>query len=522
MNEIDRQQRLAVARAAEKVRLGKMSRRQFLRFCAQAGFGFSSLYFLSACQGMPVATPASQAPAPTPEQVQATAGPASASEPLTAQQQFLKEVGGQFSGTTLRIASESTPPSRAISEIMRQEFIPLTGINVEWEQLPLDQVLAKISQDTAGQLGSNDIYYWDQAWIGRFVNDGVDPNELLAKADLAYPDYNFDDFLKPLVENIATYQGQLAALPYDIPIFIMMYRKDIFDELGLTVPTTMQEYLDAVKAINEAKAPQVYGSTAQWKSGHYALECNMTTWLWAHGGSIFGPDQQPAINDEQAVAAMEYMLELGKNLPPGATTWDWSGEGDSFTQGLAGVYISWGEFFPGFDDPQKSKIVGLAEPAACPKEIALRQKNVDTSFDETPGISHQGGSSLAISRYSKNIDAAWVFLQWATSSDITTRASLLGGGATPIRRSNFTDPRTQENNKVTAGTTRHFDVTLDAIENRMGTEPHLPAWASLSVDSFAVELGKMTTGQQDIKTTLDNMARDASQAVAMAEEYGWI
>ena len=510
MNEMDRQQRLAVAAAAEKYRRGKMSRRGFLRLCAAAGFAFTSPYFLNGLGATPLAKAAQTL---TKAQISATEGPQSASLAETPQQQFLKEVGGKYKGTTLRIATESTPPSRAISQIMQEEFIPLTGIQVEWEQLPLDQVLAKTSMDTAGGLGSTDIYYWDQAWIGRFVNDAVDPSELMAKADLAYPEWNFDDFLKPLVENIATYKGRLGAIPYDIPIYIMMYRRDIFEELKLSVPRTMQEYLDAAKAINEAKAPNVYGTVGQWKSGHYSLECDMTCWLWAHGGSIFGADQKPTINEEIAVAAMEYMLQLGKYMPPGATTWDWSGEADAFTQGLAGFYICWGEFFPGFDDPEKSKIVGLAESAPCPKEIALRTK-AECGFDETPGISHQGGSSLAISKYSKNVDAAWIFLQWATSSDITTRASILGGGATPIRRSNFLDPRTLEHNKVMAGTTRHFQVTLDAIENRMGTEPHLPAWASLSVDSFAVELGKMTTGQQDIKTTLDNMAAAAEKATA--------
>lgn len=506
MNEIDRQQRLAVARAAEKLRRGRITRRQFLRLCARAGFGFSSLFFLGSC---------SPARTPTPEEVASTMGPQSAGQPRTDQRAFLQDVGSAFAGTTLHIVSEDTPPSKATREIMQEEFIPLTGIEVVWEQLPLDRVLAKINADTARQAGTLDIFYWDQAWIGRFINDGVDPRELLDQADLAYPDYNFDDFLAPLIENVASYQGQLAAIPYDIPIFITMYRKDVFDELGLDVPTTLDEYLAVIRAINESRAPEIYGTTAQWKSGHYGLECNMTAWLWGHGGSIFGPDGHPTIDDERAVAAMEYMLELGKYMAPGVTTWDWHGEANSFAQGQAGIYTSWGEFFPPYDDPERSRIVGLAEATPCPEENALRTR-AECGFGETPGISHQGGSSLAISRYSRNIEAAWIFLQWATSSDVTTRACLLGGGASPIRRSNYEDPRVKEKAHVTVGTTRHFDVTLDAILNRMGTEPHLPAWADLAVNSFAVELGKMTTGQQGIETTLSNMAEAAAEAVAQS------
>jgi len=114
--------------------------------------------------------------------------------------------------------------------------------------------------------------------------------------------------------------------------------------------------------------------------------------------------------------------------------------------------------------------------------------------------------------YSKKLDPAWILMQWATSSDVTTRASLLGGSASPVRRSNFDDPRIKAKTGVGTGTTRHFGVTLDAINNRMGTEPHPPAWPSL-IDRFAVELGKMITGQQGIRATLDIMAKQADQAV---------
>lgn len=502
MNDYERQRRCFLKLANDQYERGQIKRRDFLQLCARAGFAFG-LYGAA----MPL-RPALAAP--TSENILQTSGPDSAIEPSSDQQKFLRDVGKTFAGTTLHVVSEDTPPSAATRELMKLEFTALTGINVEWELLPLDRVLAKVIADTALAAGKHDIFYWDQAWIGRFVDDGVDPQELLARADLAYPGYNFDDFLPPLVQHVASYKGQLAAIPFDIPVWIMMYRKDIFKQLGLALPTTIPDYLKTVQTINKAMAPKVYGTTEGWKAGHYSLLQKMTTWLWGHGGAFFNQDGSPAINDEKAYAGMQYMLELGKNMPPGVTTWDWFGEAKSFAQGRAAIYTGIGEFFPSYDDPAQSSIVGLTEAALPPQALELRSASA-CGFDEVPGMSHHGGSSLAISRYSKHIDAAWVFLQWATSSDITTRASLLGGGASPIRFSNYKDPRIKQKAHVTTGTTRHFDVTLDAIMNHLGTEPHLPAWPTLSID-FAVALGKMTTGQQGIKTTLDSMAALARQA----------
>jgi hypothetical protein len=104
---------------------------------------------------------------------------------------FLTDVGGQFKGTTTKVVTENTPPGTAIRALMEEQFVPVTGINVEWEVVPLDQVLAKVSLDAAQQLGQHDVYYVDQAWVGRFVNDTLDPRELLqAKPDLAFPNYD--------------------------------------------------------------------------------------------------------------------------------------------------------------------------------------------------------------------------------------------------------------------------------------------------------------------------------------------
>lgn len=508
MNLKDRNQRLYVAQQGEKVRKGLISRREFLRRAALAGFGLSAAGLMR----MERAAAAPYRPLPGLSSVMA--------DYSDDQIKWLTEVGGRFSGTTVRLSSESTAPSQITSGLIADNFTKYTGIEVQWEQTPLDQVLAKITQDTATENASNDIYYLDQSWVGRFVNDIVDTREtyINTDTDLNMPDYDFGDFVPELVPAIAEYQGVLVGVPFDIPIFIFSYRKDVLENLGLAVPTNMPEFMDAAKAIFDANltnedGSRIYGYVGQWKSGHYALQCDWSQWLWAHGGSHTGADGSVVINDDAGVAAAEYMIELGKYTDPGSTTYDWSGQGDAVGAGLGGLVINWGEFFPGWDNPDKSKVAGLMEPADLPAEIALRTKD-ECSFDETPGIGHQGGSCLALSKYSQNQDAAWVFLQWATSKE--TMALAAAQSNTPVRQSTFDDPRITALAQPVAGTTRHFPAILKAIKERMGTEPHFPAWADISSTGAVIptELGLMTTGAQDAKTTVDNIAAAIAEGIA--------
>ncbi|NJP04445.1 MAG: extracellular solute-binding protein [Chloroflexaceae bacterium] len=501
----DRDQLHMLARAATAYHQRRLSRRSFLRLCASVGVGFSSASMLASCGQR---TPS----APTSNDLAATAGPTSASEPASDAAQFLQEAGQPFAGSTIRIVTELTPPSQVIIGLIDEEFSRLTDIQVEWQALPLEQVLALASQDFADEAGNHDIYYFDQAWLGRFVEHTLDPRELTeTKPDLVYPNYNLDDFIESLLRYVASYQDRLVGLPYDIPIQMLMYRKDLFEELGLTVPTTLDDYLETVRAIHDAAIPELSATAAMWRSGHYALQIDASQWIWAHGGAHYGADEQAIINSEESLAALEYMRTLAEYMPPEVTSWDWSNLANAMAQKQVGMALIANEFLPSFDNPEQSQVVGLIDVAQPPMETALRPSE-DCGYDEKPGMARQGGSCLALSRYSRQIDPAWLFMQWATSSDVQTRASILGGGATPLRRSTFNDPRVTEKKVVGPGTTRHFDVVLATIETRMGSEPHLPAWAAL-VEQNAIELGKFTTGSQDSETTLANLEQILNEGV---------
>jgi multiple sugar transport system substrate-binding protein len=493
----DFREKMAISNAINSFYAGRTSRRTMLKTLGAAGVGFSAAGMMGSSRRT-MAAPMRAVEAAQPDDVTA----------------WLKDVGGQFKGTTIKVVSEETPPSRAIINLKKDLFEDITGITVDWEVVPLDQVLAKVSQDAAAQLGANDIYYFDQAWVGRFINDTFDPRELLSsKPDLAFPNYNIDDFLEPLVKHIATYGDKMIGFPCDVPIAMYFYRQDIYDEMGLKPATTMEEYMANAKAINDAMAGSgTYGTVGQMKSGHYALECDMTIYLWSHGGSVYTADGQCSLNDAAAITGVDYMRELQQYMPAAVTSYDWGGQFTAIQQGQGGQVITWGEDFPGWDDPVSSKVSGLMTPAPLPANAAQR-KPEEAGFEEIPDLGHQGGSTYCLSKYSKVADAAWVFLQWATSSNTQTLASVIGGGASPMRQSTFDDPRVKEMEVVGAGTTRHFPLMLETIQNRMGTEPHLPQWPLIATDIIAVELGKLTTGgYASTQEGMDNIKKLVDEA----------
>ncbi len=479
MNESDRKDYIAdSARAYADRHIGK---REFLRRLGIAGVGLSS--FAAAMLG-------GNRPFPG-----LTSTPALADTASAEMTKWLRDVGGKYRGTKIRFVSEPTPPTIVANLLARDEFTAATGIEVDIEIVPLEQVLQKATADARGRLGAYDLYYLDHSWTPLFVGDTIDPRDYYdRKRDLALPDFDWNDFSPSLMLGISTYKDSLIGIPFDIPIFILMYRKDLFDKHRLKVPTSMDEYMNVVKALDEAERGNgIYGTTGQLKAGHYALNCDWTAWLWANGGSVFGKDGFFSGGDQDGMRGLAYMLDLVKHMPPAARTWTWDGEAQSISQGNAAMAISWGEFFPGFDG-KESKVVGLMEAARPPKEARLRSPD-EAGFQEIPHIGHQGGSSICLSKHSKNPDAAWIFMQWICSKDVAARSAVLGSGGAAVRNSTYKDPRVLAAAKVGPGTTRHFPATEWTINDALGSEPKLPAWVEISNEIIPGELGKLLAGQ---------------------------
>ena len=255
-------------------------------------------------------------------------------------------MGKSLKGKTLRILTEDTPPSATARQSVADEFTALTGIKIIWISEPLHKVYARASIDVAQQSGHHDIFYIDYSWLARFAKDLEPIQPWLDRSDLAYPDWEFEDFMEPLRRHLGMVDGELVAVPYDIPIFMGAYRKDVLKSLGLKPPTNLEEWKDVCKIVTEETEPKIHGMTAQWKAGHLSVYINMTAWLWGNGGSLFNADGTPAIADEAGLAGHNYMKNLSPSVAPGATTWDWNGEWKCFARGEAALFAAGAEFFP--------------------------------------------------------------------------------------------------------------------------------------------------------------------------------
>jgi len=413
------------------------------------------------------------------------------SSPTDDQRAWIADVGRAFAGQRVRMVSEWTPPSRVLKDVLAREFTELTGIQVEIELLTLERVLQRIAADAAADVARYDVLYLDQGWMARFAETTIDCRERWPQGhEFAMPGYDWDDFLPTLVDGVASHRGKLVGVPFDIPIFVMLCRQDLLDRLGLPLPTDLESYAETIEAVQAEFGPEVYGSTGQCKRGHYSLTCEWTAWLWAHGGSVFDVEGRFAGGDAQGIEGLDYLRRLQRSMPPQVTQWTWDGQTQSIRLGLAATALTWGENFPTFDDPARSRVSGLMTASPPPRPKALRSPE-DCAFGEIPNIGHQGGSALALAGNSARPEASWIFLQWATSADTQARASVLGNGASPTRASVFDDPRVLDARKVGAGTTRHLDAVRQTIETAMGSEPDLETWPDLANGVIPDELGAL-------------------------------
>ncbi|WP_306119257.1 MULTISPECIES: extracellular solute-binding protein [unclassified Roseitalea] len=178
-----------------------------------------------------------------------------------------------------------------------------------------------------------------------------------------------DDLVAEYGENLAPNQlikvdGQTMAIAMMVNTQHLMYRQDIFDELGLEVPTTWDEALEVAAQIEEADVVD-YPLGATMKSG-WNLAQDFNNMFLGYGGQFTDAESMPTVNTEAGVNALEMMKALTEYMDPEYLVSDSTYVQQQFQQGKIAMANLWASRGAAMDDEAESQVVGKVNAAAAP------------------------------------------------------------------------------------------------------------------------------------------------------------
>lgn len=374
-----------------------------------------------------------------------------------------------------------------------------TGVHIDIAEFPYANLFEKELIDLSARSGAYDLIMLDDPWFPKFASQQLlaELTPLLQARGLKGPD---DDFVATSIAlGREPYQtGALYALPYVGNSQLLFYRKDLFAKHNLNEPDTWDDVLAAAKIISEREmtgAPgggRVYGYVMRAAQGNAAVADFMPI-FWALGAEMFDASGQPTVNSPEGIAALKFMLELGKYSPPGYPSFNADEVGAHLLQGTAAISINWPAWIRSFNDGSKSKVLGMMEFTVMPGA-------------RNPGRAEIGNWLIAIPRDARNKDAAADFLLWATSAEQMKRSALRGNP--PTRKSLFNDPELVA--KFPA-----YPAQLRSLENSK-PRPRTPFWNEIE-NVFGIYLSKANSGELSAEDAMNQANAEITKILERAK-----
>jgi multiple sugar transport system substrate-binding protein len=383
---------------------------------------------------------------------------------------------GKEDTRTLTLAINSGVEGDALKQAA-QDYEKQTGVHISIAEFPYANLFEKELIDLNAHTGAYDLIMLDDPWFPKFASLNLlsDLSQLLQQRGKTDPENDF------VATSIALcrepYQtGALYALPYVGNSQLFFYRRDLFQKHNLKEPATWDDVLAAAKTISEQEtngAPgggKIYGYVMRAAQGNAAVADFMPI-FWAFGGEMFDSSGQPTVNSAEGIAALKFMIELGKYSPPGYPSFNADEVGAHLLQGTAAMSINWPAWISSFSDAAKSKVIGKMEFGQLPGA-------------KNPGRAEIGNWLIAIPRDAKNVNVAMDFLLWATSREQMRRSAERGNP--PTRKSLFTD----------SGLVAKFPsypAQLRSLESSR-PRPRTPLWNEIE-NAFGIYLSKANSGE---------------------------
>ena len=349
------------------------------------------------------------------------------------------------SGKTITIVWEaglqSLDPTQFSGPLWEKE----TGCKVKVIEVPTAEMFTKIMQEFRAGTGAYDALNVIPAWMPDLVQAGA-----LEVLDPYVDKYGFRAELQKIAptyrDNQMTVNGKIYGFPDDGDVFLFYYRKDIFaradlkkafkakHNYDLAPPKTWKQFDEIGSFLTDAlKKDGTYGA-AFFREPPYTMFMFQERFR-VEGGKFFDANMKATVNSPIGVQVLTDMRKENRFMPPGVEKFGFVENLATFLKGESAMTISWppyGRFAAGYLANEKALSwvpkstiagkVGYALPPGGHPELAA-------------------GFALSVASTSKQKEAAYLFIQWLNSEEISNkRVQLPYALRDPFRDSHFSNP----------------------------------------------------------------------------------
>lgn len=359
------------------------------------------------------------------------------------------------------------------------------------------QIDKKLKTDFAAGSVDYDVCWDHSSFFTQYIKaDGIVPLDDYFSTD------DLKDFI-PMILNSGKRDGKLWIIPRHFDISCLHYRTDLFQDFGLTVPETWDEFKSTALKVQPNLSAGVYAT--EFAGKEEALTGRFYEVSTCEGAEFFDKNWKPGFNAPGGVKAATMFQDLYKAgaMPPGMTSFVWEDVAKNWVAGNIVMYTEWYGWYSYFQDPSASKAAGLFDIARQPKGNA--------------GIhgGWAGQHSFSITKVSQQKETAADFIKFITSADSQMTEANLG----------FLVTRNSVWDKIIADAkaagnqldTKRLELAQFQAANDFRTPPLVAEWLPASDIVYPI-VQAIILGDKDPKAGLNEAA---TKVEAMMKERGY-
>ncbi|MEI2779167.1 MAG: sugar ABC transporter substrate-binding protein [Tetrasphaera sp.] len=303
---------------------------------------------------------------------------------------------------SINVLMVNNPQMVDLQQLTADNFTAKTGIKVNFTVLPENDVRDKISQEFTSQAGQYDVASLSNFEIPIYAKaKWIAPMDDFIAKDAAFDQ---DDILKPMTVSLSS-DGKIYGQPFYGESSFLMYRKDVLDAKGITMPSNPTwDEVAKIAADADGAEPGMRGICLRGQPGWGQIFAPLTTVVNTFGGTWFNQDWTPGVNAPEFKAAVNFYVDLvrahGENGAPQA------GFTECLNNVMQGNTAMWYDATSaaGSLEADGSKVKGKMAYVAAPVK-------------ETKSSGWLYAWSWSIQAASTKQENAWKFISWASSKE---------------------------------------------------------------------------------------------------------